>query len=189
MQAATSAATNTDKYFSPDRGPDLRKMSPLARAEGRTWQVNELWEMHHEVIRLLMFGMKNVDIARRIGCTEQQVSNIRNSPVVQDRLSLMKAARDVKAMDISRDILETAPEALRILKKVLAGEAIVDDKKPSVNAMIRTSESLLDRAGFGAVKKVATSNEHVFYTAEEIEALKARAIGSGQVVQDAEVIS
>ena len=100
----------------------------------------------------------------------------------------MKAARDVKAMDISRDILETAPEALRLLKKVLAGEAIVDDKKPSVNAMIRTSESLLDRAGFGAVKKVATSNEHVFYTAEEIEALKARAMESGQMVQDAEVI-
>jgi hypothetical protein len=35
---------------------------------------------------------------------------------------------------------------------------------------------------------VATSNEHVFYTAEEIEALKARAIENGQVVQDAEVI-
>jgi len=178
-----------EKYFH-DRGPDLRKMDELER-RSRTWKVNEIWEMHHEVIRLLLIGMKNVDIAKKIGITEVQVSNIKNSPVVQDRLSLMKAARDVKAVDISRDILEVAPKALELLKKVINGETIIDDKRPSVNAMIRTSESLLDRAGFGAVKKVATQNEHVYYTAEEIEALKARARKGGEVVdaEDAEVVS
>jgi len=176
-----------EKYYQQDRGPDLRRMGELER-RSRTWKVNEIWEMHHEVIRLLLIGMKNVDIARKLGITEVQVSNIKNSPVVQDRLSLMKAARDVKAVDISRDIMEVAPKALELLKKVINGDAIVDDKKPSVNAMIRTSESLLDRAGFGAVKKVATQNEHVYYTAEEIEALKARAKMNGEVVE-AEVVN
>jgi hypothetical protein len=177
--------TDRTKYFNPDRGPDLRRMNDLDRImRPRTWHVNEIHGMHHEIIRLLMLGMKNVDIAKRIGCTEVQVSSIKNSPIVLDRLALMNAARDIKSIDISKDIMEVAPEALKLLKKIVRGEEIGAQVAP-LGLQAKTAESLLDRAGFGAVKKVATSNEHVFYTNDEIEALKARARENGDTV-DAE---
>jgi len=181
-------ATAADKYFVENRGPDLRAtLTPFERSSReRTWTASKIWEIHHEVIRLLLIGMRGVDIASKLNLTEAQVSSIRNSPVIQDKLSLMQAARDVKSVDIAKDILETAPEALKLLKKILNGEVIVNDTKPSVMLMAKTAESLMDRAGFGAVKKVATSNEHVHYSAEEIEAIKSRARFNGEVVQNAE---
>lgn len=172
-----------EKYYNPDRGPDERRNGKL---EGRTWKVSELWEKHHEIIRLLLIGLSNVAIADRMGMTTTQISNIKNSPIVQERLSLLKAERDCKAIDLSKDIMELAPQSLDLLGKVIRGEDLGDGTKATTGLRVKVAESNLDRAGYGAIRRVQTQNEHLFYTKEDIEELKQRALVEGQVV-DAEI--
>ncbi len=169
------------KYSAPNRGPDLRKTGT------KTWQVGHLWEMHHEVIRLIMLGMQNKDIAERLDVTPEHISGIRNSKIVQDRLVLMTAARDVDTIDIAKDILKIAPKSLKLLEDIIGGEG--QGKDATIGLRARVAESNLDRSGFGAPKKVIGIHAHGHYTGEEIEELKRRANMEGDIVDivDAEV--
>ena len=157
-----------EKYTIPYRKDD--RFGPVLR---KSWQVGQLWELHHEVIRMLLLGMKQCDIAERLGITDCQVSKIKNSQVVKDRLALMSAARDVDTIQISKDILEVAPQALKLLRNVIEGED--EGRQANIGLRTKVAESMLDRAGFGATKKVQTDNVHTFYGSDEIEILKQRA--------------
>ncbi len=165
-----------EKYSNPGRGNDLRKTG------NKTWQVGKLWEMHHEVMRYIMLGYKNIEIAKRMGITQEHVSSIRNSPAVQERLALMVAARDVNAIEISRDIMRMAPKSLNLLNDIIAGTG--DGKKAGINLRAKVAESNLDRAGFSPVKKVLSEN-HNYFTDKDIEEMKNRARDNSDVV-DAE---
>ena len=165
---STWSVEQKERYQVPYRKDE--RFGPVLK---KTWQVGQLWELHHEVIRMLLLGMKQCDIASRLGITDCQVSKIKNSQVVQDRLALMGAARDVNTIEISKDILAVAPQALKLLKNVIAGED--EGKQATIGLRTKVAEGMLDRAGFGAVKKVQSENSHTFYSGEEIEAIKQRA--------------
>jgi transcriptional regulator with XRE-family HTH domain len=167
---ATLTNEQNNRYATPYRR-DLRFGPVLGKKQ---WQVGQLWDLHHEVIRMLLLGMKQTDIASKLGITDCQVSKIKNSQIVQDRLSLMRAARDVQTVDISRDILEVAPRALKLLKNIVENEG--EGRQATIGLRSKVAESLLDRAGFGAVKKVQSENAHTFYDAAEIERIKQRAM-------------
>ena len=96
------------RYNDPNR-PDLRK-APNGR---KGHQIAKMWDNHHEIARLLVLGLNNAEIAERMGCTPQTVSNVRNSPVVQDKLAILHAVRDVATGDLASEIAEMAPMALR----------------------------------------------------------------------------
>lgn len=173
---ATWTKEQSERYQIPYRqdqrfGPVLGK---------KQWQVGQLWDLHHEVIRMLLLGIKQCDIAEKLGITDCQVSKIKNSQIVQDRLSLMRAARDVKTIDISRDILETAPRALKLLKNIIENED--EGRQATIGLRSKVAESILDRAGFGAVKKSQNENVVTFYNADEIERIKQRALGVEEAI-------
>ena len=77
-------------YTNPTRADGRRKNGPKVG-----WQVATMWESHHEIARMILLGHSNVEVAASLGITKEQVSNVRNSPVVQENLTIMKAARDV----------------------------------------------------------------------------------------------
>ena len=54
----------------------------------RKYQVEQMWDIHHEVVRLALIGMKSVDIADHLGITPVMVSYTLRSPIVQE-LSLI----------------------------------------------------------------------------------------------------
>jgi hypothetical protein len=165
---ATWTQEQRERYQMPYRKDD--RFGPVLR---KSWQVGQLWELHHEVIRMLLLGMKQCDIATRLGISDCQVSKIKNSQIVKERLALMGAARDVDTIELSKDILAVAPQALRLLKNVIEGEE--EGKSATIGLRTKVAEGMLDRAGFGAVKKVQSDNVHTFYGSEEIELLKQRA--------------
>lgn len=177
---ATLSSSQQERYSTPYR-QDARFGSVVAKKQ---WQVGQLWDLHHEVIRMLLLGMKQCDIAERLGITDCQVSKIKNSQIVQDRLSLMRAARDVQTVDISRDILDVAPRALKLLKNIVNNED--EGRQANIGLRTKVAESLLDRAGFGAVKKMQSESSHTFYNADEIARIKQRALMN---VQEAEVVN
>jgi hypothetical protein len=169
-------------YFKGDRPPDRRKKNGNKRS--RSWQVNEIWELHAEISRRILLGQKNTVIAEALKCSVQTVSNVRNSPVIQDRLSLMRGARDASAIDIARDIQEFAPEALALLKQVVRGEG--PGENASIALRAKQANEFLDRAGFSAVRK--EQHIHAHLTSEEIEGIKQRALELRKDKDKSEVI-
>ena len=158
-------------YFEANRPPDRRFVPDAPR---KTWQVSKIWDQHEEIIRRLTVGQKNVDIARAMDLTETQVSNVRNSPIIQERLAIMKGARDASTIDIARDIREFAPKALKLLKEIVQGEGTTGQlASPGLKA--RVASDFLDRAGYAPIKSIDVRSVHAHLTREDIEELKSRA--------------
>ena len=167
-------SANPEKYFTAPREPDQRRNNGEDR---KTFEVNEMWEMHHEIVRLLVMGMKNVEICKLLGVSQPMVSYVRNSKVVKDKLAIMRAARDADTIDVARHIQEVCPKALDLL------EDIIDDhgETHSIALAAKTAESWVDRAGHAAVRNIKVAAIVGHFTAEEIADLKRAATEEAEV--------
>jgi hypothetical protein len=164
-----------EKYFSDDRGPDLR-LNPSGR---RHFVVSEMWDIHHEITRLLSLGFKNTQIAKRLGVSPVMVSNVKNSPVVKDQLAILRGVRDAETIDVAIEIREFAPTCLTLLKDIVDGN--IDASTP---LKAHTARDLLDRAGFPAIKRIESVSAQL--TSKDIEDIKNRAFGNKEQVVEGE---
>lgn len=134
-----------------------------------------MWANHHEIVRLLLIGMKSIDIAARLGVTEAMVSYTKNSALVQRQLSIMSGARDAEAVDCAVEIKNRVTKALDVLDATLDLENM-----PALR--FKAAEAVLDRE----VPKVSRfEGITARLTAEEIGALKDRAL---KVAQEAGIV-
>ena len=170
-----SSDYNDGRYTLPSRG-DNRTVPKETR---RNWQVGRMWDKHHEIKRLLLIGHTNVEIAEMVGCTPQTVSNVKNSEIVQEELSIMRAARDAESIDVATEIRNLAPVAIGMVKEVINGQTI-DGEKPNLPMRLRTAEKLLDRAGYGGVQR--SVGVHAVFTKDDLDEIKQRAFASGTVI-------
>lgn len=147
----------------------------------RRYQVEQLWDVHHEVVRLALIGMKHVEIAAKLGISPVTVSYTLRSPIVARQLEQMRAVRDLEAVDISKEIAELAPRAVEILGELL------DSELPNVR--LKSAESILDRAGYAAVQRIKMdANVSHSFTPDEIRDIKERAKDIGLMVMDADYV-
>ena len=146
-----------------------------------------MWDRHHEIARLILLGHSNKEVADRLDVTPQQVSNVRNSPIVKDKLSIMRAARDAGCIDLSKEIMELAPIALDRIKEVLQGGTVLG-KEASAKDILKESNNLLDRQMGKAVQRVDARSVTAHLTMEDIERIKERAVAladySGQLGEE-----
>lgn len=171
-----------ERYFRTGRGQDRRKVLP---GERRTFQVDHIWESHHEVMRRILLGQKNTEIAKATGLTAATISYIRNSPVIQEQLQILEGARDAKTVDLASEIRAFAPVAHRLLTDIINGEGtMLKGEKPSLRQRAREANNLMDRAGYSAVRNVQGQFLHGHFTADEIEEIKQRAIKEGYASGD-----
>ncbi|HAR40195.1 MAG TPA: hypothetical protein DCR68_02320 [Coprothermobacter sp.] len=170
---------NRFKYFDSDRGPDLRTVPPSDR---RTFEVSKMWDVHHEISRLVLLGLKNTEIAEKLGISEAMVSYTRNSQVVKDKMELMQGKRDADTIDIIEIIKEKAPKALKLLEQIIDREQGTPGELASIALSARTAESWLNRAGYPEQKPGINMHLHGHFTAQDIEDIKKRAVESGQVI-------
>jgi len=161
--------TSLDKYFIAPREPDNRRTK-----DRKTFEVSEMWDLHHEIVRRLVIGETNAEISRSLGVSKQMISYTRNSKVVRRQIDIMRGARDADTIDIAKRIRENAPKALDLL------ETIIEDRGETypISLAARTSESMLDRGGYAAPKRLEAVVAH--FTSEEIEDLKRKALESGR---------
>lgn len=143
-----------------------------------SWQAERLQEQHEEVARLLVAGMKPKMVAKAVGMTPEHISNIRRSAVVEEKIQTLAAARDASSVDVAKRIMELAPLAIARIEEALA--LPIDDPNNDLKpeTVLRTSQDLLDRAGFNAVQKHA----HLHETRERMEKMKQDAIDAGLVI-------
>ena len=164
----------TDPKYCVPRGPDKRFKPSY---EKTTFQVNEMWEIHHEIVRRLVLGQRPVNIAKSLNVSVQMIAYVKNSPVVKNQIEIQRAARDADTVDISKRIRENAPTALKLLEDVIAGE--VDGEKISVGMRAREAGNMLNRGGYAPITNIKGQVSHTHYDASDIEAIKEAAVAAG----------
>jgi len=158
------------KYNNPSRGPDLRKNPNKPRG----FQISEMWASHHEIARMLLLGEKNVDIAKNLKCSIQTVSNVRNSPVVKDKLAIMSAARDADTINLSKEIMELAPIAIERVKEALTTGKVMDQQVSAIG-ILKEANNILDRQIGKPTQNINTKNIHGHFTLDDLERIKSKA--------------
>ncbi len=141
----------------------------------RKYQVGQMWDVHHEIVRLALLGMKYIDIANHLGISPVTVSYTLKSPIVARQLEQMRAVRDLGVIDIAKQIAALAPRAVAVLDKML------DDPLPTI--ALKAAESILDRAGHAAVQRVKQDITVSHFTSQEIADIKARAKDVGLLLE------
>ena len=145
--------------------------------EGRKYQIQNLWDAHHEIIRLAVLGMKHVDIARELGITAVTVSTCLNSEVGRRQLALMRGARDAETVDLAVEIRRKAPIAFRLLQEYMENDDF--DPKQRISIAMDT----MDRAGYGAPRIVEGRMLHAHLTADDLNEIKQRARENSMMVE------
>lgn len=135
--------------------------------------VTYLWERHKEVARLLIAGMRPVDISKKLGYTQAWLSTMMNSPVFKDYVSKLSERKDEGAIDIKRQIEEGAQVGVSELLKILKGEGEYREGV-SVTQKIKVAQDFLDREGHAKVTKVQTQSTITVLSEDRIQALKDR---------------
>jgi transcriptional regulator len=146
---------------------DQRRVAP---GEKKTYQVKQLWDRQNEILRLSVLGMKQTEIAERLGVTPQTISNTLGSELVQEKMAIMVAERDAATVDLSRQIKELAPKALEIIK-----DALADNGKLGTKDQVKVAQDVLDRAGYSPVQMVMSANMNIHLTGDDLAEIKRRA--------------
>jgi hypothetical protein len=147
------------------------------RLEGthKKYQVEQLWDVHHQIIRMALTGMKYIDIAQALGVNPVTVSYTLRSPIVVRQLEQMRAVVDLDSVDIAKKIAALAPQAVDVLEELMGNDL--------PNVKLKAAESILDRAGFAAMQRIkvdSTINHH--FSPAEISDIKQRAKDIGLMV-------
>lgn len=139
----------------------------------RKYEIQNMWERHHEIVRLTLLGHAPKDIAHKLGVTPQTICNTLNSKIVRDKLEIMRAQRDAATVSAAQAIKDLAPKAIAIVDKILQSE--LGTVSPAVQ--LSAAKDILDRNGHKPPEKVQHMHAHL--TGEEIEAIKQRALANG----------
>lgn len=160
-------------------------MDKRRNGKKKGWQVSEMWDRHHEIARLLVLGWPNTEIAAELNITPQQVSSVRNSPVVQDKMAIMHATRDVATIEVKEEINALAPIAVQRLREALEDGSVLG-KELNASTIVKVADSIIDRDQGKAIQRVDSRNANMHFTKDDIEEIKERArklgMDSDQVV-------
>jgi hypothetical protein len=139
----------------------------------RQYQLQNMSQIHHEIVRLLLLGWGNKEIAEHFGVTEAMVCYTANSRIVQDKLAMLRQVRDAEAIDVAQRIKELAPECIDTLDEIRRN----DNAGFAIRAKV--SMDLLDRAGYAAPKVIRAEGVVAHLTMDDIAEIKRRAITQG----------
>lgn len=142
----------------------------------KVFEATQMWDIYQEIARRIVLGQKNVEIANDLGVTPAMISYVRNSPIVQERINKLQAAADGDAVSVSRRIKALAPQALDLIEQLIVKGKVEQETIPA-KVRAEFAKDMLDRAGHGAVKEIKASHLHGHFTSDDIEKLKARALG------------
>ncbi len=133
--------------------------------------LRNLWDRHHEMIRMTVMGMKEREIALIMGLKEETVKRTLCSELAQRQLRILRTERDKGSVDVANEIRRLSIEAVRVLEETMQS----DDSRLRFTA----AKDVLDRAGFGAPTKVVGQMLHAHLTVDDLADIKQRALQMG----------
>ena len=178
MKATYTTAAGTEKVYDyGDRYSDTTR-TDRRRSNGpkKGWQVAEMWDRHHEIARQILLNplATNKEIGEIVGCTDQLVSMVKNSPVVKDKIEIMRAVSDAGAINLNSEIMALAPIALKRVKEAIESGQVLG-RECSAKDILREANGVLDREMGKAVQRVDARHLHATLTPDDIERIKERA--------------
>jgi len=156
--------------------PPRRLRDRRFKVDPSTYNVKNLWEVHHEILRRLALGQTSTQISNALGVNKLTVSNTRNSVLGREKLEAFRQAMDAEALDIGTRIQQFAPKALKVLEDIIEGNY----EEASLALRAKYASQHLGRAGFGEVKKVASISRTL--TRNDIERIKERAVNGAREI-------
>ena len=128
--------------------------------------LTHLWERHKEIARLLLSGMTQQEIARKLDFSESWLSIVCNSPIFRKYLDSLRSRVETGLADVR----ETINQGAVLSANVLLGMLKQTDVSPATKAKV--AFDFLDRAGYGAIKTVRNENLNVHLTGDRLQQLK-----------------
>lgn len=146
------------------------------RRPERSFDIKQLWQRNHEIIRLAFLGWKHKDIATHLGITPTTVSNTVNSTLGKDKLNLMTGTRDAEILDVMKEIQTMVPKALKVYDQILE-----EDSSAPWSLKKSTADTVLkDILGNVAPKRVEGKFMHAHLGEETIDRIKERGRAAAQ---------
>ena len=163
----------------------------IPRVVKRKYQIQHMWDKHHEIKRLTLLGMKAVDVAKHLGCTQENICAITGSELFKREMQVVRAARDCASIDVARAIQSVGPKCLGLLTAVLTNDVEALGETIPVSLRAHVAQDLLDRHGKTAKVKHIDGDIRLTHEVGEsvIDRIKerARAIQAEFEVVEAEV--
>jgi hypothetical protein len=145
------------------------------KIEGNGSPVSHLWEVHKEIARLQVSGIRPVEISRRLGYTQSWLSTVMCSPVYINYLGKLSGRADDSAIDIKKRIEEGAETGVMELLRVLKGEGAYGvPGVVSTTLKVKVAQDFLDRNGQGKITKVEQTSTVTVLDEARIEELKQK---------------
>lgn len=163
-------------------GFEIREFDKRCTDRATKWDIKRLWQRSHEIIRLALTGMSQVDIAKVLNICPGSVSNTLNSPIAQEKLSKMRKELDTNTINVSLEVSRLAEKAIATYDEILDNETV------SLKLKKETADTILmDLGGHRSPTKIDSRQFSMTATLEEIEEFKQRGIkaakASGMIVE------
>lgn len=164
----------TQSMIDDFRDADRRRIasSEYKHAPGSVRNLKQLNSKHHEILRLKALGLKTTEVSELTGMGKQQVSNVLNSPIGQQQLSLIQGGRTEKTLDILDKIQEILPTALDVMKNTLNGGTL-ENTFNMRKLQVETAQTLMEMGGCGPIKRTDNRNVSTHLTGEDMKGLIA----------------
>ena len=160
----------------------------LPSNEPRSYEISEIRNRHYRIADLSFLGYRNTEIARMLNITPVNVSQVLGSEIVKDYIAALQEAREANTIDLSKQIREIAPEALRAIRTSLVREnqRLINDPGAQIDRLhANMAQDIMDRAGILPPQRGA--NLHLHLRPEDLDGIK-RASLSQNNVQEADVV-
>lgn len=153
------------------RSFDNRRALP---GERKTYDIKQLWQRNHEILRMALIGMKSTEISKVLNISPVTVSSTINSDLGRKKLSLLREKRDKDIIDVAAEVTKMLPKALETYEKILDGEEISKIRKETADTLV------MDIGGYRAPAKVQSESAHLYLNIDDIEELKKRGIAAAK---------
>jgi len=160
-----------------------KRRIPAAQRTKPKWAVRQVTDLHQQICRLLTLGYTNSHISRITGITDVQVSNIRNSPLIKERVRILQGASDKPIKDAVAQIKELAAQAVDVLKQSLTDG---DVPWPVRTKSATTVLSMCGLSPASPVVQITGNNQQVIVSPDVLDDIKLRARHAGILIQEEE---
>ena len=152
-------------------------MGRIPRVARRKYQIQYLWDKHHEVKRLALLGFTNKKVANLLECTPENICAITGSELFKREIQAARAARDSASIDVARAIQNLGPKALGLLDAVLENDKETIGEHAPISLRANVAQDLLDRHAKTAKVKHIDGDFRVSHLVgeETIKSIKDRA--------------
>ena len=135
------------------------------------FDVDVIWQKHHEILNMSLIGMLAPEIVERTGFSLNVVNNVLRSAVGREKLDVMRGARDADSVDLSKRISNFLPKCIDLFEDVIGGSGVGKDANLALR--VRTAQDYADRGGLVPIRKHQIASMHL--TPSDLDRIKERA--------------